>query len=133
MTLIEVLAGLVIIGTLLASMIVAKSRFVRQWHSSNARMEAIVIADKLLAQWWQTPEKFPRSDEGPVPDNERFHWRTRIVDDFNTEESNIEIVEIVRLEIFGSDNEKETRPLASVEIVLPRENISDYEAIGDNQ
>jgi len=57
LTLIELLAALAILGTLLASVIVAKGQFVHQWRLGRDKAEAVRLADDLLTQW--------RAEAGP--------------------------------------------------------------------
>jgi hypothetical protein len=64
MTLIEVAAGLAILGTLMASLLVARSRYLRQWATAGRKQEAVIAADALLSAWWNQIETLPRHGTG---------------------------------------------------------------------
>ena len=67
-TLVEVMAGLVLLGTLLVAIINAKGNHMRQWSQANARLQAIAAADELLDKWWKNTRELPRSDSGQIDD-----------------------------------------------------------------
>ncbi len=54
-TLIEVVLGLVILSTLLASVVVARGRFVRQWSEADQTLRLVQDADRLIARWLAGP------------------------------------------------------------------------------
>jgi len=123
MTLIETVAGLAILGTLISSLVVARSRYQHQWVLAGRRSEATVAADTLLSSWWAQPAQLPRNAAGKLTDK-KLRWQTHLVD------PSVDVlgVQIVRLEIFddrtgtelpaaGSANSLAS-PLACVDIVL---------------
>jgi prepilin-type N-terminal cleavage/methylation domain-containing protein len=122
LTLIEVMAGLAILGTLLASLVVARGRYVHQWALATRKEEAVQAADRLLAAWWINPDKLPRNAAGDVPDG-KLRWRTHVVESVAAEDLK---VQIVRLELFETGNNAgqavayrtEQRPLAQVDLVM---------------
>jgi len=81
-TLIEILAGLVILGTLLVSIAIARGRFLRQLAESDRRLAAIRSADKLLATWMSgPPQNVPIGAAGILEKPDDFSWSTRAVRD----------------------------------------------------
>ena len=116
MTLIEVVAGLAILGTLLASLVVARSRYLMQWALAGRKEQAVVAADRLLSSWWAAPDKWPRHGEGDLPQT-KMRWRTSILD--NPVAKDLD-AQVVRLEIFESADSslEEQRPLSQVDVVL---------------
>src|SRR3954469_13058968 len=76
LTLVEVVAGLALLATLLVAVLGTKARVTRQWAHANRRLEAIAAADKLLAAWWATPATFPRKSSGNVAGDAGLSWRT---------------------------------------------------------
>lgn len=81
-TLIEIVAGLVILGTLLVSVSIARARFLRQWAEADRKLTAVRAADKLMARWMSgPPQNVPLAGEGPLEGAANFTWRTRIFRD----------------------------------------------------
>lgn len=82
MTLIEVLAGLVILGTLLVSVSVARGRFVRQRAEADRRLAVVRAADAALARWLSgPPQNVPLRGEGTLDGAPGCGWTTRTVAD----------------------------------------------------
>ncbi|MGA2230832.1 MAG: hypothetical protein ABSH22_08025 [Tepidisphaeraceae bacterium] len=97
MTLVEVVAGLALMATLMTSLLAVKARVIHQNHLAERQREAAAAADQLLAKWWPNPKTFPRSSQGTAADG--FSWRTQI-----TPNSAAQAVgaQVVRLEVFDS-------------------------------
>ena len=76
MTLIEVVAGLALLGTLLVGIVLAKVRYTHQWNAADRRVQCAKAADELLTAWWARPGSFPRSAAGDVPGEPDLSWRT---------------------------------------------------------
>ena len=49
------LAGLVVLGTLLAAVAIARGRFLRQWADADRRIVVTQAANRLLARWFTEP------------------------------------------------------------------------------
>src|SRR5688500_6139833 len=79
MTLVEVVGGLALLGTLLVAVLLARGRYIRQAAIADRRLQAVAAADALLAQWHQDPRSLPRAASGDVPGDGQFTWRTRTV------------------------------------------------------
>lgn len=75
-TLVEVLAGSVILGTLLVTMLVANARLTHQAARAELRVQGCRIADQLLSQWWVDPSNFPCSDSGSIDLYPGWRWQT---------------------------------------------------------
>jgi prepilin-type N-terminal cleavage/methylation domain-containing protein len=114
-TLIEVLAGLVLLGTVLSSSLIARGRFLRQAADAERQLTAARAADSLMAYWMSLP-----GQAVPVPARDRveafpgYTWRTRWMP--NTRESKSLNVATARLEIFAPPPNDRT-PLASVDFL----------------
>src|SRR5690349_364983 len=54
-TLVEVIAALVILGTILAAMLIARGRFVRQDVQARRKIEAVRALDTLVDGWMNGP------------------------------------------------------------------------------
>jgi len=111
-TLIEVLAGLVVLGTVLSSVLIARGRFLRQWGDAQQKINAAHAADALLEKWMSGPaEMIPLGEERLNAD---LRWRTQRV--ANTEAAKLE-ANVVRLEIL---RQRDAKPLVSVEFLVHR-------------
>jgi hypothetical protein len=108
------MAGLVILGTVLASLVVARSRYLHQWAVAGRQQEAVAAADQLLANWWASPATLPRYGSGELP--RRLRWQTSVVMNPAANELG---VDVVRLEVFEQQSDRPL-PLASVDVVMSR-------------
>ena len=117
LTLVEVVAGLLLMSTLLVGILTACGRHTRQIKRARQQLVAVALADRLLTEWARDPEqRFP--DNGCDPSDESgLSWRWRIVEGSNVPETMG--IEIVRLEILGTKFHEEEKPLVAVEIVRP--------------
>jgi prepilin-type N-terminal cleavage/methylation domain-containing protein len=116
MTLIEVLAGLVLLGSLLVGIVVARARYTQQWAKAQQRLEAIDAADDLLSEWWST-SSVPRNASGKViHESSELHWRTREV---SNDDARFLSLQMIRLEVWRGD--PIGVPLAIVDVVLPQD------------
>src|SRR5436309_3173648 len=99
-TLVEVLAGLLLLGTVLASALIARGRFLRQWAEADQRLAASRAADAMLATWLGAPaSSLAVPAQGTVPDLHGYSWRTRWAP--HTRDADALRVAVARLEIFG--------------------------------
>lgn len=74
LTLIEVIASLAILGTLLTGMLLAKAQLTRQSVAAQRQLEAAEVADRLLTRWVMLEEAVPCPDAGVL---EGWRWTTR--------------------------------------------------------
>ncbi len=116
MTLIEVLAGLALLASLLGGLLLVKARSGRQWSAANRRLEAVAAADGLLSSWWRSPREMPRDDSGPVPDHDAMFWRTRLVENADTRALG---ARVVRLQIVSDPGAPDATELTRVDVLLP--------------
>lgn len=97
MTLVELLGGLALLGSVMAGILIAHGRFARQYYKAEQRQEAVAAVDTLLTRWFQTPppeppppeapearpesasKRVPRRGSGPLPGTDDLYWRTRVV------------------------------------------------------
>jgi len=114
LTLVEVVGGTALLGTLLVSVLIAAGRLQVQRAASQRHLAACSIADRLLADWWPDRAKLPRSGGGTIEaEGGAYNWRTRVVANDAAEQLG---GEVVRLEIFGQD--EDVVPLVGVEVML---------------
>src|SRR3954469_11397641 len=101
-TLIETLAGLVILGTLLVSITIARGRFIRQRALAEQKIAAAAAVDRLVARWMAgTGSAIPLSAQAPLDGVVNHTWRTRVIHDRAASEMG---ASIVRLEVIGDRN-----------------------------
>jgi hypothetical protein len=117
LTLIEVVAGLALLSTLLVAVLTTKAKLTRQWSLAQQRLRAAEAADALLTAWWHDPATFPRHAAGAVPGHPGLRWRTSVVPN---EPVNRLQASVVRLEVFGGGVRASAAEevLAAVEVVL---------------
>jgi prepilin-type N-terminal cleavage/methylation domain-containing protein len=115
-TLIEVLAGLVILGTLLVSIAAARGRFARQWIEADRRLAAVRSADALLGQWMAgPPQNIPLRGQGELPGVPKFDWRTRTIPSRDADDLR---AIVVRLEVFDRSSRQAREPLFHVDFLV---------------
>lgn len=117
MTLLEVIAGLALLASVLGAILVIKARVVRQSRAGAQREEAIAAADGLLRRWFIEPAKFPRMDRGTLPGQPGLSWRTYPVRNPPAEALG---GQVVRLEIVSVPM-ADRPPVVAVEVVVPLE------------
>ncbi len=78
-TLIETLASLVILGSLLCSLVIARSNLVAQQRTAEKNIEANKVLDQLLTQWWIEDHDIlndtQQTQEGVIEGNTKYTWR----------------------------------------------------------
>ena len=117
LTLVEVVAGLALLSTLLVAVLTTKARATRQWSHAQRKLEAVAAADRLVTNWWQDLDRFPRRAAGRVPGQSGLAWRTTPV--AKPELAGL-MVSVIRVEVLDESAVGDARrsALASVEVVL---------------
>lgn len=136
MTLIEVVAGLALLGSLLGAAVVAKGTLTRQWTAAQHRAEAITALETHFRGWAagdddaelsQAPgtSAWPTSGEGPLGDG-RWWWRAdarEVVSDDAT--ATIPGLNVIRYSVFDPDSgnvgSSEDRAAAVIDVLAPYE------------
>lgn len=116
LTLIEVVAGLALLSTLLVATLVAYRGHVRQVRVAQQRLDAIEKIDTLMADWSETRE-YPASGTVEMFDHRnQMNWRLLEVDSNHIRDLN---ARILRLEVFRPTVSAENTDLvlASVEFL----------------
>lgn len=81
MTLIEVVAAVVILGTILAAIMVARAKHVRQLAEARDLERVVEVADELIGRWWLSEEGPPVNGRGSASADGQIVWRTYWVSD----------------------------------------------------
>src|SRR5690348_1878673 len=98
MTLVEVLAGLALLASLLVGLLVARAGYLRQSAIADRRLRAVAAADALLTRWHLDPMTLVRSGSGTT-DNDAFAWRTSPVNNAAVDAMK---ANVVRLEVLDA-------------------------------
>jgi prepilin-type N-terminal cleavage/methylation domain-containing protein len=75
-TLLEVIVGLVLMGSLVASALVALSSQRHSMRLAKTKREANQIAEKLLTNWFEVLGSIPTREQGTVEQSQVWVWRT---------------------------------------------------------
>src|ERR1700722_4369419 len=116
LTLVEVIAGLTLLATLLASILVAFGSQARQIRAARDRMAAVEMADRLLGEWSSQNALPPMGTEQAFPGNEEWRWRLMAGDRGELDASG---VKSARLQVFRRDPRGADKVLASVDVLVP--------------
>lgn len=130
MTLVEVIASLALLGSLLGASVVAQSRLTRQWNAAHARGEAVEALDAQLERWRSldvpnTPDilesdivssatiAWPISGEGPLG-VEPWWWRAEQLPEQPGEDFGISLIRYTAYD----PNDLEQRAVATLDVIL---------------
>jgi type II secretory pathway pseudopilin PulG len=118
-TLIEVIAGLVVLGVLVTSVTMARARMARQWSDAERRLAAARALDALVARWFEgAGETIPVAGSGELAGVPGCTWRTAVYGDAAARELG---AGVVRVEVF--DGRRVILSLELLKHVNPREGV----------
>lgn len=112
-TLVEVVASLMLLGTLLVGLLTAHRQHTRQIRIAELRLEAIAAADQLLKDWQAEGTWGSVKASGRFKDTEKFVWKWTVK---RSRELRGLPAAVGRLEVFGVSTDREP-PLVSVELL----------------
>jgi hypothetical protein len=113
-----VLAGLLVLGTLLVSVAIARARFVHQWWDADRRLRATRATDAMLATWFAGPTPaVPMSAAGALDGEPAFAWRTRVVASPSAATLG---AAVVRLEVTDRSMPNQAGPVVSIDLMVHR-------------
>ena len=121
LTLIEVVAAIAILGTLLVGVVLAKSRHTRQAALAQTKMQAVLLTDELIAGWWDGADGVPIGDEGVLSEADALRWQTRLVNNHKIASLG---ARVVRVEVHEEDRDlrhgdRRDEPVLIVDLVVP--------------
>lgn len=115
-TLVEVIAALAIIATLVIVTLGAHSRLVKQWHRADLCLQGVDVAESLMSEWWENPQKIAHNDRGEVEEPKGWRWVTHSIHDEQLKDNNLEIVQ---LEVFPPKSSKYANtPALTLDFIL---------------
>ncbi len=94
LTLIEVVAAIAILGTVLVGVVMAKARHTHQLALTERRNDALRAADELLASWWTEPQGVPVAQSGEFEAGVPLAWETRWVPNRAVEELGARVLRV---------------------------------------
>jgi prepilin-type N-terminal cleavage/methylation domain-containing protein len=119
-TLIEVMAALVILGTIMASMLIARNRFTQQDAIATQKLRAIRALDMTVAQWMSGPASaIPVHNREPLADVPGCFWQTTLVDQ---PAASLVKAKVMRVEVLAVNS---PTPLVSLELLIPADRSSE--------
>lgn len=119
LTLIEVIAAIVILGTILVGVVLARARHTRQIRLSQRKAQAVRAADALLTEWWTRPEGIPVDQSGLAGPDDAFQWQTRLRGNREVEQIGGQVLQLVLRDADPGSASASEGPLVRVELVLP--------------
>lgn len=108
-TLLEVVVALALMGSVLVTSLLAFTRHREQLALAENRLEATVIADRMLADWSAQRGGVPVGASGVVPGRPRWSWDTRVI---GTTRLATVAMQVIRFEIYQRD----ARDIALVDV-----------------
>ena len=115
-TLVEVIAGIALLGTLLAGLMLGFSAHVRQYHAARLRIQAIEKLDRQLELWYADGGGLPIDSAGPLSSKPPLTWRTSTVR--SPQAARLNAV-IIRVEVRRPDRAESSPPVVAVELLHP--------------
>lgn len=116
LTLVEVIAGLALLATLLASILVAFGSQAAQFRGARDRLMAVELADRLLCEW-NSQNAIPAvGTEQTLHGTNDWRWRIVAGDSANLAASG---VSSIRVEVFQFKQTGIDQVLASVDLLVP--------------
>ncbi|MBM4033134.1 MAG: hypothetical protein FJ291_15310 [Planctomycetes bacterium] len=126
LTLVEAVAGVALAGSLVAGLVLAQARLLRQARRAELRLDACSVADRLLAGWWAERASFPRQGGGAVAGRPGWAWRTRTRESEVAAAFNADVV-VLSLSAPGL---APGEPALELEVMVPREEEDESESGG---
>ncbi len=114
MTLIEVVGGLALLGSVLAGVLVTKAAYMQQSRAAERRSAAVAEADAMLTEWWGDQKMMPRDGSGLTAKG--FRWVTRVRPDPAAAAMG---VQVLRLELSDPSSPAPQKSVVAVELVVP--------------
>lgn len=121
LTLLEVVAAIAILGTILVGVVLAKARHTRQIAEARQLRGLVEVTDDLLTGWWADKDGVPIEESGEVMRGGTYVWATRRIANVAVEELG---ARVVRVEVREQPAEQGVGPgdrdpvVMAVELVL---------------
>lgn len=116
LTLVEVLAALALLSTLLVGILMASNRHTEQIRRSRQTLEVLHRVDALLYRWTGSGGMVPRKANGQIPGRDELIWKTHVVSKQHRQRLGIELV---RLEVFPERGTLSEEPIVALDLAVP--------------
>lgn len=116
MTLIEVVAGIALLGTILTTTVLAQARLLRQHQRALVKLQAVEAVDRLLTQWSVAGHEIPVGASGVLMETPLVSWRTRLQ---RAQTDGPLSVAVVELTAYAASDPPDLPPLVRVELAVP--------------
>jgi len=116
MTLIEVVAGIALLGTVLATTVLAQARILRQHQRALVKLQAVEAVDRLLAQWSTAGQEIPANSRGMLLSEPPVYWQTRRL---LTQTDGSLRIDVVECTATASSDSLGLPPLVRLELAVP--------------
>jgi len=116
LTLIEVMASLALLSTLLVGMLLAFKKNATQIRAGLAVREVLTSVDALVLSWAQQGVYPPVQATGALPGRDGFIWRTRVIS--REWEATLHL-DIIALEVRAVEAPTSAAPLITLELPVP--------------
>jgi len=120
-TLLEVMVGLVLMGTLVASGLVALASHQHALLLAKQKQQANQVAETLLTNWYEVQGRVPMRDQGSIANNGEWTWRTQPVGLRSV--CGLQTI-VIRLEVLGRVRNNLSPQVLSLVEVLQNQNAS---------
>ena len=117
MTLVEVVAGLILLATIGAGSVIAFGIHQRQIKTARETLVATQLADRLLSRWQAESIPVPALQAGVFNDHD-WQWRTQSL---RAQAVAGLVVQVIRLDVMHRDRQGVLHRRTSVEVVAPVE------------
>lgn len=117
MTLIEVVAGIGLMGTVLVVTLATHSAHVRQQQQAERKLAAVRALDRLIAKRVEDRHWLEPNEEGVLGDSPPMQWTTRIVPGAGSEELDCEVLRVSAMTTLAGRSVE----IAHVNLVVPGE------------
>ena len=111
LTLIEVVAALALMATLLVAVLAIKAGLARRRVAADRQLRAVAAADALLSGWWRDPATFPVDRSGVTPTDPSLTWSTLVLPNRDAARLGGRVVRV--------DVRDAAAVVASVDVLLP--------------
>lgn len=118
-TLIETVAALALLGSLVSLSFSSRSNINAQYREANLKLQAAALAEKQLAFWHGRAEGPPRRASGVIVGQANWGWRTTVINDPDLVKLDLEILHV---QIFAPATERSIAgPVLTVELMVGAE------------
>jgi type II secretory pathway pseudopilin PulG len=115
-TLIEVIAGLTLMATVLVGSLLSFAAHQKQRRFADAKIAAVTIADDLLHVMSNSPDGIPATGRGRIPGQRNWFWQTSVVGAMAPAQTPIRVI---RFEIMEQSSPGQIRALVTVDLFQP--------------